>query len=142
MKIIFPLFITLRLPLTKSLINVISFCLLCSSIQPHTTWTRYCCCRLTAGQKRQGEPSLDAEKGFTNSTSSSMVDSINIVCPPLFPPTHGYLECTRPTSTLVNSTASEQQRVSITNRPGSRCDLRCPSRFAISLTSTFSSTVS
>lgn len=142
MKIIFPLFITLRLPLTKSLINVISFCLLCSSIQPHTTWTRYCCCRLIAGQRRQRELLLDAEKGFTDSTSSSMVDSINIVCPPLFPPTHGYLECTRPTSTLVNLTASEQQRVSITNRPGSRCDLRCPSRFAISLPSSFSSTVS
>lgn len=44
-------------------------------------------------------------------------DFTNVACPPLFPPRHGYLECSRPAG----------QR--ITNRPGSQCVLRCPVGF-------------
>lgn len=46
-----------------------------------------------------------------------------IACPPLFPPVHGYLECTRPLEN-INTT----DRIVVTNRPGSQCVLRCPAR--------------
>jgi hypothetical protein len=48
---------------------------------------------------------------------------IVVACPPLFPPIHGYLECSRP---LENSNTTG--RTKVTNRPGSQCVLRCPTR--------------
>lgn len=45
-----------------------------------------------------------------------------LACPPLFPPKHGYLECSRP---LTNSVDGDR----ITNRPGSQCILRCPTGY-------------
>lgn len=47
----------------------------------------------------------------------------NVACPPLFPPKHGYLECSRPQSTNIESTDH------IINRPGSQCTLRCPNGY-------------
>lgn len=72
-----------------------------------------------------------SEKGSMDSTISSISsDSINIVCPPLFPPTHGYLECTRPNIVdNITSTSADNTRISRTNRPGSVCELRCPTRY-------------
>lgn len=53
----------------------------------------------------------------------------NVACPPLFPPLHGYLECSRPVES-ANETAAG--RLKITNRPGSQCVLQCPTRFGFS----------
>ena len=52
--------------------------------------------------------------------------TVNIACPALFPPPHGYLECSRP---IENSTMTSTGRLRITNRPGSQCILRCPTRY-------------
>lgn len=38
----------------------------------------------------------------------------DVACPPLFPPKHGYLECSRPVG------------IRIINRPGTQCVLKCP----------------
>lgn len=59
------------------------------------------------------------------------LSSINVACPPLFPPLHGYLECSRP---IENSTVETTGRLKITNRPGSQCVLRCPTRLISFLT--------
>lgn len=53
-------------------------------------------------------------------------ETVNIACPALFPPLHGYLECSRP---IENSTMTPTGRLRITNRPGSQCILRCPTRY-------------
>lgn len=57
-------------------------------------------------------------------TEENPLNRVIVVCPPLFPPTHGYLECTRP---VENSTTTG--RMKIMNRPGSECRLRCPTRY-------------
>lgn len=49
----------------------------------------------------------------------------DVTCPPLFPPHHGYLECTQPTS----YTSGKNQ---ITNSPGSQCILICPNGYRMS----------
>lgn len=46
------------------------------------------------------------------------------VCPPIFPPTHGYLECSRPIDAIKT-----QGRIKITNLPGTECTLICPEKF-------------
>lgn len=50
--------------------------------------------------------------------------SSNVACPPLFPPKHGYLECSRPIGKDIG-------RKRITNRPGSQCILRCPTGYRV-----------
>lgn len=47
----------------------------------------------------------------------------NVACPALFPPKHGYLECSRPQTTSIDS------KDHIINRPGSQCILRCPNGY-------------
>uniref|UniRef100_A0A336M2Z5 CSON011141 protein n=1 Tax=Culicoides sonorensis TaxID=179676 RepID=A0A336M2Z5_CULSO len=46
----------------------------------------------------------------------------DITCPPLIPPKHGYLECSRPL---------DESRHHIANFPGSQCVLRCPNGFRV-----------
>lgn len=53
-------------------------------------------------------------------------EKTDLVCPPLFPPLNGFLECSRP----INSTEN-QGRLKITNLPGSNCILKCPKNFKI-----------
>lgn len=66
---------------------------------------------------------------FFSVTNSSADTS----CPPLFPPKHGYLECSRPiASDIIGADANGSGgRRRITNRPGSQCVLRCPTGFRI-----------
>jgi hypothetical protein len=48
------------------------------------------------------------------------------VCPPIYPPMHGYLECSRP----ININPDEPSgRIKITNLPGTECKLKCPERY-------------
>lgn len=49
---------------------------------------------------------------------------LTVSCPPLFPPQHGYLECSRPLETVGSGDP-------ITNRPGSQCVLRCPTGYRV-----------
>ncbi|XP_059609249.1 sushi, von Willebrand factor type A, EGF and pentraxin domain-containing protein 1 [Phlebotomus argentipes] len=56
--------------------------------------------------------------------------SLNVICPPLFPPRHGYLECSREGSDREQQHVREAARVS--NSPGSLCELRCPGGFRLS----------
>ena len=49
------------------------------------------------------------------------VRELEVTCPPLFPPRHGYLECTRNT---VDSPDGPRRRV--TNHVGTVCVLKCP----------------
>lgn len=60
-------------------------------------------------------------------------DPDNVACPPLFPPKHGYLECSRP---MPERTSSGDTTGAVTaatghapNRPGSQCVLRCPTGY-------------
>lgn len=62
---------------------------------------------------------------FQNTTSSGDdSDGGGVSCPPLFPPLHGYLECSRP---LENVGDGDR----INNRPGSQCVLRCPTGYRV-----------
>ncbi|KAG5677773.1 hypothetical protein PVAND_007504 [Polypedilum vanderplanki] len=62
-----------------------------------------------------------------NITVESPLNRVIVACPALFPPIHGYLECTRP---LESSNITG--RIKVTNRPGSQCQLRCPSSYRAS----------
>ncbi|GAB0100998.1 uncharacterized protein DMENIID0001_171150 [Sergentomyia squamirostris] len=57
--------------------------------------------------------------------------SADVTCPPLFPPRHGYLECSRGEVGAAALNADETA-VRVTNSPGSLCVLRCPSGFRVS----------
>lgn len=48
----------------------------------------------------------------------------DVSCPPLFPPHHGYLECSRPLERVGDGDR-------INNRPGSQCVLRCPTGYRV-----------
>lgn len=65
-------------------------------------------------------------KNISSPTPNIPSRPISVACPPLFPPLHGYLECSRP---IENSSVMSTGRPKITNRPGSQCVLRCPTRF-------------
>jgi hypothetical protein len=69
------------------------------------------------------------QKSSTESPEAQQSGVSNIACPPLFPPLHGYLECSRPVESANDSAAG---RLKITNRPGSQCVLQCPTRFGFS----------
>ncbi|CAD7082561.1 unnamed protein product [Hermetia illucens] len=71
-----------------------------------------------------------AEDKYTCIVANSSADTS---CPPLFPPKHGYLECSRPiASDIIGADANGSGgRRRITNRPGSQCVLRCPTGFRI-----------
>jgi Sushi repeat (SCR repeat) len=56
-------------------------------------------------------PQKEAYKGFA-------------VCPQIFSPTHGYLECSRPIDAM-----KIQGRIKITNLPGTECTLICPEKY-------------
>ncbi|CRK94785.1 CLUMA_CG008279, isoform A [Clunio marinus] len=66
-----------------------------------------------------------------NSSRLSLMSSSSsdIACPPLFPPLHGYLECSRP---VENLTEMSMGRLKIINRPGSECTLQCPASYRAS----------
>lgn len=66
---------------------------------------------------------VEGEKHKT-ATVENPLNRVMVACPPLFPPTHGYLECTRPVES-----SNETGRLKIMNRPGSECRLQCPSRY-------------
>ncbi|XP_062552404.1 uncharacterized protein LOC134217619 [Armigeres subalbatus] len=53
----------------------------------------------------------------------------DVACPPLFPPRHGYLECSRPIDEI--SDGPNGGRLKITNRPGSQCILKCPTGYRL-----------
>lgn len=48
----------------------------------------------------------------------------HVVCPPLFPPRHGFIECFREKSVFHPTAPSGRRRM--LNRPGSICQLFCP----------------
>uniref|UniRef100_A0A182MC95 HYR domain-containing protein n=1 Tax=Anopheles culicifacies TaxID=139723 RepID=A0A182MC95_9DIPT len=53
----------------------------------------------------------------------------DIACPPLFPPRHGYLECSRPIDEIADGPSGGSLK--ITNRPGSQCILKCPTGYRL-----------
>ncbi|XP_055612375.1 uncharacterized protein LOC129758780 [Uranotaenia lowii] len=53
----------------------------------------------------------------------------DVACPPLFPPRHGYLECSRPLDEIVDG--PDGGRMKIINRPGSQCLLKCPTGYRL-----------
>ncbi|KAL9701971.1 hypothetical protein quinque_005412 [Culex quinquefasciatus] len=53
----------------------------------------------------------------------------DVACPPLFPPRHGYLECSRPIDEI--SDGPNGGRLKIVNRPGSQCILKCPTGYRL-----------
>uniref|UniRef100_A0A4Y0BIY2 Uncharacterized protein n=1 Tax=Anopheles funestus TaxID=62324 RepID=A0A4Y0BIY2_ANOFN len=53
----------------------------------------------------------------------------DIACPPLFPPRHGYLECSRPIDEIADGPTGGSLK--ITNRPGSQCILKCPTGYRL-----------
>ncbi|XP_058832942.1 uncharacterized protein LOC131690887 [Topomyia yanbarensis] len=53
----------------------------------------------------------------------------DVACPPLFPPMHGYLECSRPIDEI--SDGPNGGRLKIINRPGSQCFLKCPTGYRL-----------
>ncbi|XP_053687238.1 uncharacterized protein LOC128736775 [Sabethes cyaneus] len=53
----------------------------------------------------------------------------DVACPPLFPPRHGYLECSRPIDEI--SDGPNGGRLKIINRPGSQCILKCPTGYRL-----------
>lgn len=79
-----------------------------------------------------------------NDEASADADPDNVACPPLFPPKHGYLECSRPlpdrsgdgTGTGTGDgnptgigTSATTTAGHAPNRPGSQCVLRCPTGY-------------
>ncbi|XP_070501322.1 uncharacterized protein [Chironomus tepperi] len=71
---------------------------------------------------------IEMEQSLKNETTmENLLKASTVACPPLFPPVHGYLECTRP---LDNSNLTG--RLIVTNRPGSQCVLRCPASYRTS----------
>uniref|UniRef100_A0A1B0D5U1 HYR domain-containing protein n=2 Tax=Phlebotomus papatasi TaxID=29031 RepID=A0A1B0D5U1_PHLPP len=57
--------------------------------------------------------------------------TLDVTCPPLFPPKHGYLECSRDRGGSEMK-GNVQESTRITNLPGSVCILRCPGGFRVS----------
>uniref|UniRef100_A0A1B0GGR9 Uncharacterized protein n=1 Tax=Lutzomyia longipalpis TaxID=7200 RepID=A0A1B0GGR9_LUTLO len=57
--------------------------------------------------------------------------TLGVSCPPLFPPRHGYLECSR-SGDGRSDTEDVQETTRVTNSPGSVCILRCPGGFRVS----------
>ncbi|XP_035914416.1 uncharacterized protein LOC118513121 isoform X2 [Anopheles stephensi] len=53
----------------------------------------------------------------------------DVACPPLFPPRHGYLECSRPIDEIADGPSGGSLK--ITNRPGSQCILKCPTGYRL-----------
>ncbi|XP_058461689.1 uncharacterized protein LOC131436789 [Malaya genurostris] len=53
----------------------------------------------------------------------------DVACPPLFPPRHGYLECSRPIDEI--SDGPNGGKLKIINRPGSQCILKCPTGYRL-----------
>ncbi|ETN63590.1 hypothetical protein AND_004694 [Anopheles darlingi] len=53
----------------------------------------------------------------------------DVVCAPLFPPRHGYLECSRPIDEIADGPS--RGSLKITNRPGSQCILKCPTGYRL-----------
>ncbi|KAL7052811.1 hypothetical protein ACKWTF_005022 [Chironomus riparius] len=70
---------------------------------------------------------IEVQKQKNETTMENQFKASTVACSPLFPPIHGYLECTRP---LDNSNTTG--RLIVTNRPGSQCILRCPARYIFS----------
>lgn len=69
---------------------------------------------------------------FPFSSETVLNDSLklaDVACPPLFPPRHGYLECSRPIDEI--SDGPNGGRLKITNRPGSQCILKCPTGYRL-----------
>lgn len=82
--------------------------------------------------------------------AAAAVDPANVFCPPLFPPKHGYLECSRPlpephaddravardddtdvaaAGGNAATPAPVGQHGPTSNRPGGQCVLRCPTGY-------------
>ncbi|XP_058065891.1 fibrillin-1 [Anopheles bellator] len=53
----------------------------------------------------------------------------DVACAPLFPPRHGYLECSRPIDEIADGPS--RGSLKITNRPGSQCLLKCPTGYRL-----------
>nr|XP_029726132.1 uncharacterized protein LOC109432373 [Aedes albopictus] len=71
---------------------------------------------------------LDADKHSCLVLNDSL-KLADVACPPLFPPRHGYLECSRPIDEI--SDGPNGGRLKITNRPGSQCILKCPTGYRL-----------
>ncbi|XP_021695533.1 uncharacterized protein LOC5579875 isoform X2 [Aedes aegypti] len=71
---------------------------------------------------------LDADKHSCLVLNGSL-KLADVACPPLFPPRHGYLECSRPIDEI--SDGPNGGRLKITNRPGSQCILKCPTGYRL-----------
>lgn len=56
--------------------------------------------------------------------------TLEIVCPPIYPPKRGYLDCSRPTDEKPQL-SNKRVRNRVTNRPGSKCILKCPKKMAL-----------
>ncbi|XP_061501161.1 uncharacterized protein LOC1276382 isoform X2 [Anopheles gambiae] len=71
---------------------------------------------------------LDADKRSCLVLNDSL-RLADIACPPLFPPRHGYLECSRPIDEIADGPNGGSLK--ITNRPGSQCILKCPTGYRL-----------
>uniref|UniRef100_A0A182R132 Sushi domain-containing protein n=1 Tax=Anopheles farauti TaxID=69004 RepID=A0A182R132_9DIPT len=69
---------------------------------------------------------LDADKRSCLVLNDSL-KLADVACPPLFPPRHGYLECSRPIDEIADGPNGGSLK--ITNRPGSQCILKCPTGY-------------
>uniref|UniRef100_A0A182J2V4 Sushi domain-containing protein n=1 Tax=Anopheles atroparvus TaxID=41427 RepID=A0A182J2V4_ANOAO len=80
--------------------------------------SHYCSCKY--GFKLD----LDKRSCLVLNESLKLAD---VACPPLFPPRHGYLECSRPIDEIADGPSGGSLK--ITNRPGSQCILKCPTGY-------------
>ncbi|KFB47090.1 AGAP005713-PA-like protein [Anopheles sinensis] len=80
--------------------------------------SHYCSCKY--GFKLD----LDKRSCLVLNDSLKLAD---VACPPLFPPRHGYLECSRPIDEIADGPSGGSLK--ITNRPGSQCILKCPTGY-------------
>lgn len=71
---------------------------------------------------------LDADKHSCLVLNDSL-KLADVACPPLFPPRHGYLECSRPIDEI--SDGPNGGKLKIINRPGSQCILKCPTGYRL-----------
>ncbi|XP_035785634.1 uncharacterized protein LOC118463267 isoform X2 [Anopheles albimanus] len=53
----------------------------------------------------------------------------DVICAPLFPPRHGYLECSRPIDKIADGPS--RGSLKITDRPGSQCILKCSTGYRL-----------
>lgn len=77
----------------------------------------------TKSYKVEAHRLISCNKAFPDNSDQA---SEYRVCPPLFPPLHGYHDCSRPINFTNNS-----ERLKIKNVPGSTCTLKCPESFRL-----------